>query len=79
MLGEEQDMVVRLAPTAFLPHNEILVRVGDTVAVKGLRVSTAASDILAATEIRRDDRPIALRGEWRTAHRQPAAVEATVI
>jgi hypothetical protein len=56
-----QNELVRLAPAGFLKQSGMLLREGDTVALKGFPVAGMEGDLIVATEIHKGDKRLPLR------------------
>ncbi len=56
-----QNQLIRLAPVGFLKQSGLLLREGDTVAVKGFPVAGMEGDLLIATELHKGEKTLSLR------------------
>ncbi len=54
---------VRLAPTWYLDDQDLQVKVGDRIEVKGFKVTTGSESALIAAEVCKGDRVLVLRNE----------------
>ena len=59
--GTSAERLVKLAPSGFLRSQGLDISEGDTVSVRGFRVTTAKGDQLIATEVQSHGRTINLR------------------
>lgn len=57
------DVLVRLGPAGFLKQNHLNLREGDTISVKGFRVTGGTEDLLIATEVTRQGQTVRFRDE----------------
>ena len=58
------DVLVRLGPAGFLKQNQLNLREGDAISVRGYLVSAGADDLLVATEVTREGKTVRFRDEW---------------
>jgi hypothetical protein len=72
---EATTLPVHLGPAWFLADQSFALQTGDSLAVRGSRVTMQNAPALIAVEVRRGDQSLRLRDdagrpEWRSPHRQ---------
>ena len=61
LLAGKQEKLVRLAPVGFLNQNELSLKEGDTITVKGYPVATRDGELLVASQVQKDGKVLVLR------------------
>lgn len=78
------DFLVNLGPVWFIDENNMLIKEGDTIEVKGAKVKTNGRHILIGAELKKDDRTLTLRNQsgnpqWGTPKVQRGTTENELI
>ena len=59
-----KSILVRIAPAGFLKQKDLSLKEGDTIAIRGYRVSAPEEEFFVATEVTKGNRTVSLRDAW---------------
>ena len=61
LLVGKQERLVRLAPVGFLNKNELSLKEGDTITIKGYQVATRDGELIVASQVQKAGKTLVLR------------------
>lgn len=61
LLVGNQKKLVRIAPAGFLNHNDLSLKEGDTITIKGYPVATRDGELIMASQVQKGNKVLVLR------------------